>query len=131
MRYMLDTNTCIYLMKNTPSAVENYKAKKHLGISISTIISAELYFGVYNSANIEKNGASLANFLIGFKTLEFDDSAAMQYGIIRAMLQKQGNVIGSLDMLIAAHAKAKRLTLVTNNIREFERVNGLKLDSWI
>lgn len=130
MRYMLDTNTCIYLMKNNPSAVENYKTKKHLGISISTIVSAELYFGVYNSANIEKNGTNLANFLIGLETLEFDDSAAMEYGFIRATLQKQGNLIGPFDMLIAAHAKAERLTLVTNNIREFERVDGLKIESW-
>jgi len=117
-------------MKNNPSAVENYKTKKHLGISISTIVSAELYFGVYNSANIEKNGTNLANFLIGLETLEFDDSAAMEYGFIRATLQKQGNLIGPFDMLIAAHAKAERLTLVTNNIREFERVDGLKIESW-
>jgi len=131
MKYMLDTNTCIYLMKNTTSVVDNYTAKKHRGVSISTIISAELYFGVYNSSNIEKNGSSLANFLIGLEVLEFDDSAAMEYGIIRATLQKQGNIIGPLDMLIAAHAKAKRLALVTNNIREFERVKGLTLESWV
>jgi len=130
MKYMLDTNTCIYLMKNIPTAVEQYKAKTRLGISISTITSAELYFGVYNSVNIEKNGTNLANFLIGVETLEFDDSAAMEYGNIRAALKKQGNIIGPLDMLIAAHARVKKLTLVTNNTRELERIDGLKLENW-
>jgi len=130
MKYMLDTNTCVYLMKNVNSAVEQYKQKMHLGISISSIVSAELYFGVYYSTSVEKNGANLARFLIGLETLEFDHGAAMEYGIIRATLQRRGELIGPMDMLIAAHAKARGLILVTSNIREFERVEGLAIESW-
>ena len=131
MTYLLDTNTCIFLMKNVASVVEHYKAKKHLGISVSTITVAELYYGVYNSAYPEKNGANLANFLIGPETLEFDSICAMEYGRIRAMLRKQGNLIGPLDMLIAAHAQSKGLTLVTDNTREFERIKGLPVENWL
>ena len=130
MRYMLDTNTCVFLMKNMPVAVENYMLKKHMGLAISVITAAELYYGVFNSTYPEKNGTNLANFLLGMETIEFDDIAAMEYGRIRASLQKKGTLIGPMDMLIAAHALAYNLTLVTDNIREFERVDGLMVENW-
>jgi len=130
MRYLLDTNTCVYLMKSIDTVVEHYKSKKHFGISISTITTAELYYGVYNSASPEKNGSNLVNFMIGLEAIEFDSIASAEYGRIRATLRKQGTPIGPLDMLIAAHAKSNNLTLVTNNIREFERVEGLLLENW-
>jgi len=131
MKYMLDTNTCVFLMKNIPSVVENYRLKNHLGIAISIITAAELYYGVYNSAHPEKNGANLANFLLGVVTLELDGKAAMEYGQIRSLLKRQGNLIGPLDMLIASHAYANDMILVTDNIREFERVKELELENWL
>ena len=131
MKYLLDTNTCIFLMKNNQAVVERYKRGRTSGIAISSITAAELYYGVYNSAQPEKNGANLANFLIGLDVLDFDGAAAMEYGRVRAALRKQGTPIGSMDMLIAAHAKAAGLTLVTNNTREFERVEGLPLEDWL
>ena len=131
MRYLLDTNTCVFLMKNIESVTNNYKEKSHLGIAISTITLAELQFGVYNSVHREKNGRNLANFLIGLDIWAFDDLAAVEYGRIRARLQKQGKPIGSMDMLIAAHAMAKNLTLVTDNTREFKRIEGLVLENWL
>ena len=131
MKFMLDTNTCVFLMKNMPSVVEQYKANRNSGVSISVITSAELYFGVYNSASPQKNAANLANFLLGVETLAFDDGAAMEYGRIRAALKKQGTPIGPLDMLIAAHALSCDLTLITDNTREFERVKGLRLANWL
>jgi len=117
-------------MKNMPVAVENYMLKKHMGLAISVITAAELYYGVFNSTYPEKNGTNLANFLLGMETIEFDDIAAMEYGRIRASLQKKGTLIGPMDMLIAAHALAYNLTLVTDNIREFERVDGLMVENW-
>ena len=130
MRYLLDTNTCIFLMKNIESVVSNYKTKHYLGVALSTITVAELHFGVYNSKHREKNGRSLSGFLVGVDVLEFDGLAAVEYGRIRADLQWRGEPIGSLDMLIAAHALAKDLTLVTDNTREFERVEGLQIENW-
>ena len=130
MKYLLDTNTCILLMKNHSPTVERYKRNKHLGIVVSTITVAELYFGVYNSSNLQKNTLNLANFLIGLGVLKFDDLAAMEYGRIRAILQKKGTPIGQLDMLIAAHGKSRGFVVVTNNTREFERIEGLELEDW-
>ena len=131
MNYLLDTNTCIYMMKNHPPVVEHYKTNKHLGIAVSTITAAELYFGVFNSVSPEKNGANLVKFLIGLEILEFDDSAAIEYGRIRAVLRRQGTPISPMDMLIAAHAKSQELVVVTNNVQEFARIEGLELENWV
>ena len=131
MKYLLDTNTCIFLMKNNREVVVQYRKNQEAGIAISVITAGELYYGVYNSAYPDKNGLALANFLIGVDTLDFDNAAAMEYGRIRAILRQQGTPIGTMDMLIAAQAKSAGLTLVTNNTREFERVNGLALVDWL
>ena len=131
MRYMLDTNICIYLIKRKPaSVIENLKTHMQDGISISTITLAELEHGVAASAHTEKNSIALKQLLTIINVLAFDDEAAVCYGAIRADLQQKGTPIGPLDTLIAAHAKAKNLTLVTNNIREFERIKGLSLVNW-
>ena len=130
MKYLLDTNTCIFLMKNITSVVECYMANRPSGIAISVVTAAELHYGVFNSSHPEKNGANLANFFIGLQQLDFDGVAAVEYGRICAFLRKQGTPIGPMDMLIAAHAKSAGLTLVTNNTREFSRVPGLQLDDW-
>ena len=131
MKYLLDTNTCMFLMKNVDSVVERYKRCRHDGIAVSSITVAELYYGVYNSSDPLKNGSNLANFLIGLQILEFDSAAAMEYGSIRAALRKKGTPIGPLDLLITAHAKSRKLIAVTDNVREFERVEGLVIENWL
>jgi tRNA(fMet)-specific endonuclease VapC len=132
MKYMLDTNICVYLIKHKP---ENLLITLHTkmgdGISISAITLAELMHGVEASAYPEKNALALNQFLSIVEILAFDDEAAAEYGKICATLRRQGTPIGPLDMLIAAHAKAKGLIVVTNNIREFERVPGLEIENWV
>ena len=131
MKYMLDTNMCIFLMKGTSNVLNKYLQNKDTGLSLSSITTAELYYGVFNSANIEKNNTNLSNFFIGMNILDFDSRASTEYGRLRADLQKKGTPIGQLDMLIAAHALSKDLILVTNNTREFELVEGLELEDWL
>ena len=131
MTYMLDTNICVYAIKKKPDRVLTcLKNNLDKGLCISAITLAELEHGVANSDHPEKNAASLLQFLSIMDVLPFDDLAAAEYGRIRAYLQRQGTPIGPMDMLIAAHAKAKGLILVTNNQREFERIPGLVLENW-
>ena len=129
--YLLDTNICIYVMKNKPEKVSK-RMKEHNPdeLCISTITLAELKHGVNKSASKEKNESILEDFLEVIEILPFDVSAAEEYGKICAHLQKQGTPIGTMDMLIAAHALSKSLTIVTNNVREFERVPGLVIENW-
>lgn len=131
MTYMLDTNICIYAIKNKPEQVlQRLKANLSKGICISAITLAELEHGVEKSAYPEKNTLALMQFISVMSVLPFDDSAAIEYGKICADLQKKGTPIGTMDMLISAHAKAEDLILVTNNLREFERVKDLKTENW-
>ena len=132
MKYMLDTNICIYYIKNKPaSVVEKFRINLDNGLSISTITLAELEHGVAASQHSEKNARALMQFLAIIDVLSFDDEAAEVYGTVCADLQKRGTPIGPLDTLIAAHAKSEGLILVTNNLREFERVQGLQIDNWV
>lgn len=132
MKYMLDTNICVYLIKKKP---ENVLIKLHSnmgeGVSISSITLAELMHGVEASAYPERNALALNQFLSIMDILPFDDEAAAEYGKICATLRRQGTPIGVMDMLIAAHAKAKGLIIVTNNVGEFERIEGLGLENWV
>ena len=131
MTYMLDTNICIYAIKNKPEQVlEKLKENLSNGICISAITLAELQHGVEKSINPEKNSMALLQFLSILDILPFDDLAAVEYGKICAYLQKRGTPIGTIDMLIAAHAKTENLIIVTNNVREFERVPDLKIENW-
>ena len=130
MKYLLDTNICVFLMKNRLEAVSRYKRNKPSGIAISSITLSELQFGVYNSTAPEKNGENLLRFLLGITVLDYNSAAADEYGRIRAYLRRKGTPIGELDMLIAAHARAKGLILATNNTREFERIEDLRLEDW-
>jgi len=130
MKYMLDTNTCIFLLKQEKNVMAAFLANRKEGIGISTIVLAELEFGASNSANYEKNKARLVFFISLVELLPFDASAAPVYGEIRTDLKRKGTPIGFLDMLIAAHAKSKGLVIVTNNIREFGRVEGLEVEDW-
>jgi len=131
MKYMLDTNICIYTIKNKPaSVVKKFLEKNPDEMCISSITFAELMYGVEKSQAIERNKLALSLFLSPLTIVDFDGYAAAEYGKIRADLEKNGTPIGSLDTLIAAHAKSEGLTLVTNNTREFLRVDGLTVEDW-
>lgn len=131
MSYMLDTNICIYAMKNKPEKVlQRLKEEINDGVCISSITLAELEYGMKHSSNPAKNEQALLRFLLPFDVLPFGAAAASEYGEIRAYLQKVGTPIGAMDMLIAAHAKSEDIVLVTNNTRGFERVVGLELENW-
>ena len=132
MRYMLDTNICIYIIKGqSKSVLENLRTKIDLGIAISAITLAELECGVAMSERKEKNSVALTQFLAFIDVLPFEEKAAAEYGILRSDLRKKGTPIGPMDELIAAHAKSANLILVTNNAREFERVDGLTIENWV
>ena len=131
MKYMLDTNICIHMMRHTQSVTDKFVATVKDNATISSITLAELEFGICNSGAYEKNRAKLISFLPLVDVLPFDDRAAVEYGMIRTELQIKGMVIGSLDMLIAAHAKSQNLTIVTNNTGEFKRVTGLDVEDWV
>ncbi len=130
--YLLDTNICIYIIKRKPPEVlEKFKQFNIGDLKISSITMAELYFGAYNSEYVEKNLQIVENFLLPFDILHFDEKSAINYAKIKSKLKKQGNIIGELDMQIAGVAIANNLTLVTNNTKEFERIEELKLENWI
>ena len=131
MTYMLDTNICIYTIKRKPEKVLlRFQEELSGGMCISTITLAELEYGIRRSANPAKNERALIRFLAPLSVLPFDPAASAEYGEIRAYLQRQGTPIGPLDMLIAGHARSEGAVLVTNNVREFERVPGLAVENW-
>ncbi|KPU43322.1 tRNA(fMet)-specific endonuclease VapC [Oxobacter pfennigii] len=131
MKYMLDTNICIYLIKKKTENILNNLHSNMGSVAISAITLAELMYGVEASVYPEKNTIALNQFLSIIDTLPFDDESAAEYGKICAALRRKGTPIGTMDMLIAAHAKAKGLIVVTNNVREFETVEGLGLENWV
>jgi tRNA(fMet)-specific endonuclease VapC len=131
MRYLLDTNICIYLIKQKPAKVLlRFKTLSLSDIGISSITVAELEYGVCKSQQQEKNRSALMQFLIPLEIVEFDQTAATIYGSIRSDLESRGLVISSMDMLIAAHALSLGVTLVSNNVREFSRVANISLENW-
>ncbi len=128
---MLDSNICIYIMRETPTHVAQKLKEYHPGdIAISSIVLSELAFGVYNSVQLKNNLEALKKFITPIDVLSYDDQAAFHYGELRAQLQKQGNLIGQLDIMIAAHALAADAILVTNNLKEFSRIKKLKCENW-
>lgn len=132
MKYMLDTNICIYIIKKKPARVLSALQKTDIGeVCISSITLAELEYGVAKSSHIEKNQMALAKFLAPIDILDFNDQAARVFGTVRATLEKKGKVIGPFDLQIAAHALAENLTLITNNEKEFSRVPNLKIKNWL
>jgi len=131
MKFMLDTNICLYIIKQKPPKVLKYFRAYSVGeIGISSITLAELRFGVAKSQHIQKNEEALDAFILPLEIADFDEKAAKVYGDIRAALEKAGNPIGSMDMLIGAHALSLGITLVTNNVREFKKVKNLKVIDW-
>ncbi len=132
IKFLLDTNICIYLIKKKPAQVLlNLQSLDILEIGISSITLSELEYGVSKSTQPKKNKIALAKFLAPIQIISYDDMASEKYGDIRATLEKVGKTIGSLDLLIGAHALSLDCTLVTNNIKVFERIKSLKIENWI
>jgi tRNA(fMet)-specific endonuclease VapC len=130
--YLIDTNICIYSIKNNPKiVVQKIKSIEPYQIKISSITVAELEFGAAKSKYFEKNKNTLIKFLSAFDIIPFTDSDAEVYGLIRATLEKTGRIIGPYDLQIAAQAISRNLILVSNNTKEFIRVPNLKLENWI
>lgn len=131
MKYLLDTNICIYIIKKRPENVVRQFAKRKPGdIFISSITVAELSFGVAKSARQNENLIALKEFLQPLIILDFNDEDAIIYGKIRAQLEQQGTPIGAMDMLISSQAVSRKLILVTNNEKEFNRIEGLVIENW-
>lgn len=132
MKYLLDTNICIYLIKgNDEKLIKKFIKRSPIDFAISSITLSELWYGVYKSRKQKENKAALTSFLQPFEVIYFDDKAAEIYGLIRTKLESDGNLIGSMDLLIAAIALANNLILLTNNEREFKRVPKLKVENWV
>jgi tRNA(fMet)-specific endonuclease VapC len=129
---MLDTDTCIAIIKKQPAnALRKLRGKSIGQVGISSITLGELAFGAAKSAKPEVATAALAEFLLALEIAAFDDDAAMAYGQVRASPARRGTPIGPLDTLIAAHALAIDVVLVSHNAREFARVEGLRLEDWL
>ena len=131
IQYMLDTNICIYIIKQKPQKVFDYFNNLKVGqVCISAITFSEMQFGIANSSMPEKNQEALNQFLAPIDILDYPAEASPIYGELRAKLKACGKLIGSHDMLIAAHALCQSLVLVTNNTQEFSRVAGLQYENW-
>ncbi len=129
---MLDTNICIALIRGrAPRVFDRLRQYPVDAVAISSITLAELQYGVAKSARPAQNSVLLAGFCAPLAILPFDNQAAETYGAVRAALERAGTPIGPLDTLIAAHALTLDLTLVTNNVREFRRVDGLRIENWL
>jgi len=130
--FMLDTNICVYLINNkSPELAKKITNIPFEEICVSTITQSELEYGVAKSQFTAKNAQALAKFLSTVTVVDYDTKAAEVYGEIRADLERKGKTIGLMDMLIVAHAKSNGYIVVTNNVREFERVEGLVFENWV
>ena len=132
MMYLIDTNICIYLIMNRNESVrKRIEEAKPYQVAVSAVSAAELAYGAAKSRHIERNRRILRNFLSAFEIVPFDDRDAEQFGIIRALLEKQGQPIGVYDLEIASQGLARNMTVVTNNEKEFRRVPGLMVENWV
>jgi len=131
LRYLLDTNICIALLKGGEDAlIERTKQQNPADLFLSSVVKGELLFGARNSHRVDANLSLLEEFFSQFEALPFDDGAAHYYGVTRALLSKAGTPIGANDLLIASTALHHDLTLATRNRREFARVPGLRWEEW-
>jgi tRNA(fMet)-specific endonuclease VapC len=128
--YLLDTNICIYIIKKNPGIVSKFEQFKPSDIKMSSIVLAELEYGAAKSKKCDQNRNALRNFVSSFDIIPFDTRDAELFGIIRAGLERQGEPIGPYDLQIAAQAMNRNYTLVTNNAKEFKRVQGLQIENW-
>lgn len=132
MRYMLDTNICIALIKRKPPKALRCFDRLTVGdVGISAITLAELLYGVAKSQNQERNRQALEEFLLPLEIADFDESAAAAYRTVRADLETAGRPICPLDTQVGAHAQSLGAVLVTNNTAEFRRIKGLKIENWL
>lgn len=132
MKYLLDTNICIYIIKAQPAHVKTvFRQQRYGDVGVSSMTVAELAYGVQKSQRQAQNQLALEQFLAPLTIVDFDYNAAVVYGQVRATLEQAGTPIGSFDLLIAAHALALGVTLVTNNEREFGRVPRLVVENWV
>jgi tRNA(fMet)-specific endonuclease VapC len=130
MRFLLDTNICIYALKQNQAVLTRLLAERPIDVSLSVITQAELRTGAAKSASSTKTTRLLEHFLRPLAVLEFTSDDARAYAVVRAKLEHAGTPIGPLDTLIAAQAVARKLTLVSNNEREFNHIPGLRLENW-
>lgn len=130
LKYMLDTNICIFTSKNKPLEVRKAFERHQDQMCISTVTLMELIYGAEKSAFPERNLAVIEGLAARLPVLDYDSKAAEHTGQMRAELQKHGKIIGAYDSMIAGHARSLGLILVTNNLREFERVPGLRIEDW-
>jgi len=131
MTWLLDTNILIAISKRHPAVLPRLERMASSAIVLSSIVLAEIEYGIAKSARQQINRQVFDAITSSFGVQQFDLAAAREFGILRVELERQGRVIGPYDMLIAAHALALDCTLVTDNVREFERIGGLKLDNWL
>ncbi|SCA56315.1 tRNA(fMet)-specific endonuclease VapC [Candidatus Terasakiella magnetica] len=130
LRYMLDTNICIFVIKNRPQHMRAVFNEQAHHMCVSSITIAELMYGAEKSQQKEKNIRVVEDFAARLDIVDFDEEAATHYGEIRSTLEKKGTPIGPYDLMLAGHARSKGLVMVTNNMREFSRVEGLRLEDW-
>lgn len=130
MKLLLDTDTCIYALKQNPVVLERLLSRRRSDVGVSVITEAELRTGAAKSSSPAKTSHLVENFLRPLAVIEFTSTDAASYARVRAGLERSGTPIGPLDTLIAAQAVARKLVLVTNNQREFGRVPGLRLENW-
>ena len=130
MRFLLDTDTCVFAIKRWPAVRTRLERLSPDDLGVSSITLAELLFGAAKSSRLEHTRASVAAFLRPFEILPFDQDAAAAYADTRLQLERAGRPIGERDLLIASIARSRRLTVVTHNVREFSRVAGLTVEDW-
>lgn len=131
MRWMVDTDTCIAIIKGHAGAIKKLRGKSIGQVGISAITLSELSFGAAKSSRPEQASVALAEFTLALEVAAFDAELAPVYGRVRASLARRGMPIGPLDTLIGSHALALDITLVTHNTREFSRIEGLRLEDWV
>jgi tRNA(fMet)-specific endonuclease VapC len=131
IKYMLDTNICIFTIKNKPQVVREAFNRHHSQLCISAVTLMELIYGAEKSAAPEKNLSVIEGFAARLEILPFDNDAAAHTGMIQSELAKKGTPIGPYDYMIAGHARSRGFIVVTNNMREFERVPGLRVEDWV
>lgn len=132
MRFMLDTNLCIYIIrKKPPQVLERFKTFRFSEIGISTITLSELEFGISKSSRPDQNREALIEFLTPLEIVSFNEKAARYYGEIRAFIEKKGKPVGAMDLLIASHAISLSVPLVTNDTRGFKGIPGLQIENWV
>lgn len=131
LRYMLDTNLCIRVLRDRPQALRLRFNAEAEGLAISTIVLTELLYGAEKSARPVENRQEVLRFAARLEVLPFDDQAAAHAAEIRASLERRGQMIGGYDVLIAGHARSRGLVVITGNLGEFRRVEGLRSEDWL